>query len=292
MESLYTCLYCTRALTRAPRAVPGKRVVRFVSGSQRRLTPPSPTQDGARSSRSPLQVIKSATSKPPTRLASTAAARVQEEDHVERQNIPSTDYGQYRPSILLNENNLFHPFSQSPIPQMRQRAACTKQNAYCPHPVHRPTRLPTSPHDPEARKLTGEEAQPPAHVDFECPDCGIATYCCEEHWADDYEAHLEICDTLRQINEDDHDLRSGRWFPEFEYPGPQIDEIVVNMTTWDTLLYTRGFEAINEDRSMRQATRLLTYPLTIGSVLHELSPYNIRAGGRLTVEGLKSLTGE
>ena len=103
---------------------------------------------------------------------------------------------------------------------------------------------------------------------------------------------MEICDTLRQINEDDHDLRSGRWFPEFDYPGPQLDEILVNMTSWDTYLYTRGFEAINEERSMRQATRLLTYPLTVGSVLHELSPYNIRAGGRLTTEGLKSLSGE
>ena len=108
---------------------------------------------------------------------------------------------------------------------------------------------------------------------------------------DDYEAHLEICDTLRQINEDDHDLRSGRWFSEFDYPLPQIDDILCNMTNWDTFLYTRQFEAINSDRSMRQVTRLLTYPLTIGSIIHELSPYDIRQGGRLTVEGLKSLSG-
>ena len=109
---------------------------------------------------------------------------------------------------------------------------------------------------------------------------------------DDYEAHLEVCDTLRQINEDDHDLHSGRFFPEFEYPlHPQLDEALVNMASWDTLLYTREFRAIDDERSMRQATRLLTYPLTIGSILHELSPYNIRKGGRLTVEGLKSLSG-
>lgn len=107
----------------------------------------------------------------------------------------------------------------------------------------------------------------------------------------DYEAHLEVCDTLRQINEDDHDLRSGRFFPEFDYAGTQMEEALVNMTNWDTLLYTRNFTAINNDRSMRQATRLLTYPLTIASVLHELSPYHIRDGGRLTPEGLKSLSG-
>jgi hypothetical protein len=132
---------------------------------------------------------------------------------------------------------------------------------------------------------------PPAHVDFECPDCGIPVYCSKEHWADDYEAHLQICDTLRQINEDDHDLRSGRLFPEFEYAGPQMEEALVNMTNWDTFLYTRNFNAINDDRSLRQVTRLLTYPVTIGSILHELSPYNLKAGGRLTAEGIKSFSG-
>lgn len=191
---------------------------------------------------------------------------------------------------LLLPNNLFHHFSSSPSPEIRRRAAFIKQNAYCPHPDHRQTRLPTNPDDAEARKaVTG--TLPPAHVSFECPDCGIPVSCSEEHWADDYESHLEICDTLREINEDDHDLRSGRFFPEFEYPGAQIEEAMVNMTNWDTYLYSREFRAINDERSLRQATRLLTYPVTIASVLHELSPYSIRSGGRLTVEGLKSLSG-
>lgn len=191
---------------------------------------------------------------------------------------------------LLLPNNLFHPFSSSPSPEIRRRAAFIKQNAYCPHPDHHQTRLPTNPDDPEARKSV-QGNSPPVHVKFECPDCGIPVSCSEEHWADDYEAHLEICDTLREINEDDHDLRSGRFFPEFEYPGDQIEEAMVNMTNWDTFLFSREFRAINDERSLRQATRLLTYPVTIGSVLHELSPYSIKKGGRLTVEGLKSLSG-
>lgn len=191
---------------------------------------------------------------------------------------------------LLLPNNLFHPFSKSPSPDIRRRAAFIKQNAWCPHPEHRQTRVATDPNDPEAKKaVTG--TSPPQHVSFECPDCGIPVSCSEEHWADDYESHLEICDTLREINEDDHDLRSGRFFPEFEYPGDQIEEAMVNMTNWDTFLYSREFRAINDERSLRQATRLLTYPVTIGSILHELSPYNIKSGGRLTVEGLKSLSG-
>ena len=99
-----------------------------------------------------------------------------------------------------------------------------------------------------------------------------------------------ICDALKEANEDDHDLRSGRFFPEFEYPGEQMDEALVNFTNWDTLLYTREFRAINDERSLRQVTKLLTYPITVASFVHELSPYDIRH--RLTVEGLKSVSGK
>ncbi|KAK2740449.1 hypothetical protein FQN57_006076 [Myotisia sp. PD_48] len=191
---------------------------------------------------------------------------------------------------LLQPNNLFHPYSSSPSPEIRRRAAYIKQHAFCPHPSHQQTRTPVSPEDPEARKSADLANQPPAHSNFECPDCGVPIYCSEEHWMTDFEAHLEVCEKIRQINEDDHDLVSGRFFHEFDYPGVQEDEFVVNMTNWDTLLYTREFSAVNDDRSMRQVTRMLTYPVTIASVLHELSPYNIQSGGRLTPEGLKSLS--
>lgn len=194
--------------------------------------------------------------------------------------------------LLLRPDNLFHSFSKSPIPEIRRRAAYMKSNAYCPHSSHHQAHLPTASHNSRTNAAEVEASLPPAHVKFECPDCGIPVHCCEEHWADDYENHIEICDTLRQVNEDDHDMRSGRSFPEFEYPQPQIEEILPNMTNWDTYLYTREYNAINDERSLRHATKLLTYPLTIGSVLHELSPYNIRRGGRLTTDGLKSLSGK
>jgi splicing suppressor protein 51 len=170
-----------------------------------------------------------------------------------------------RRTLVLTEDNLFNSFTDSPIPQIRKRAAFMRQHAYCPHPDHKPTRAAKNPMDLEARK-SSESGAPPAHVDFECPDCGIPVYCCEEHWADDYEAHLEVCDVLRQ-------------------------EILVNMTSWDTYLYTRDFDALNKDREMRQATKLLTYPMTIASIINELSPYNIRKNGRMTPEGLKSFSG-
>ena len=192
---------------------------------------------------------------------------------------------------VLQADDLFHPFSKSPIPEMRNRAAYIKQHAYCPHPDHKLTRLPTVvPKDGEEAAKEGH--LPPAHVHFECPDCGIPVYCSEGHWMEDYENHLQICDTLKEINEDDHDLRSGRVFPEFRFGDEQMPESVVNLTNWDTYLYTRQFNAVDEERGMRHATRLLTYPVTIGSVLHELSPYDIKQGGRLTTEGLKSFSGK
>lgn len=286
METTFTCIRCVRAISvqNAPRT--SSKLAQLATGARKLSSKSQPPPPRSILTRIENDVFKET----PKRQASTATAPAEQPDNFERP-FQYPEYGDYRPGLRLSPDDLFHPFSQSPVPEMRQRALYTKNHAYCPHPIHRQTRVPASPNDPEARKLTTDEAQPPAHVSFECPDCGIATYCSEEHWADDYENHLEICDTLRQINEDDHDLRSGRYFAEFEYPGPQLDEILVNMTNWDTMLYTRQFEAINEDRAMRQATRLLTYPATIASILHELSPYSIRRGGRLTTEGLKSLSG-
>ena len=201
---------------------------------------------------------------------------------------------------LLLPDNLFHSFSHSPIPEIRRRAAIMRSQAYCPHPSHHRTRYASGPFDPENRKPlpgdhteTGAPPLPPKHVSYECPDCGVPVSCCEEHFLEDFEAHLEVCEILRQANEDDHDLRSGRFNPEFLYPGPQRDEtFLLNMSDWDTLLYTRDFKAVNDERAMRQLTRLMTYPMTIATVLHELSPYGLNHDvRRLTPEGFRSLGG-
>lgn len=283
------CLRCVRQLARFSRQATkriGQSPVKNFSTTAKRQHKVFPEQQQIFA-----QQARQWSSKQPTQRAAAHAAQYQNDDF-ETSRYPSnlSPYGEYRAPLLLRPDNLFHSFAESPIPEIRRRAQFMRHNAYCPHKSHKPTRQAQSPRDSEARKKPEISKAPPAYVNFECPDCGIPVYCCEDHWADDYEAHVEICDTLKQINEDDHDLRSGRWFHEFEYPGPQIDEILVNMTNWDTFLYTRQFEAINEDRSMRQATRLLTYPVTIGSVLHELSPYSVKRDGRLTFEGLKSLS--
>lgn len=60
------------------------------------------------------------------------------------------------------------------------------------------------------------------------------------------------------------------------------------MGNWDVFLYTRGFPSIDTERSRRHVSKLLTYPLTIGSILHESSPYTLR-NQRLLPEGLRSI---
>lgn len=48
---------------------------------------------------------------------------------------------------------------------------------------------------------------------------------------------------------------------------------------------------MDTERSRRHASKLLTYPITIGSVLHQHS-YLMTSNQRLTPEGSRSLAGE
>jgi len=286
MASKSICSRCLRlAASSSPRTASQSNTARrnFTTSSSKTPSTPRKIHHSARQKAAAGQNVASQPYQDPNTIAPLGAIRGRSTDK------DASDKAADRSQILLQPNNLFHSYTNSPSPAIRQRAAVMRQNAYCPHPEHQATRAPISPLDLEARK-TG--SLPPAHVRYECPDCGIPVSCSEEHFASDYEAHLEICDVLREINEDDHDLVSGRFFPEFEYPGMSMEEAQINMTNWDTLLYSREFSAIDDERSMRQVTRLLTYPITVGSVLHELSPYSIGKTGRLTGEGLRSLSGK
>ncbi|KAJ9055952.1 translational activator for mitochondrial COX1 [Entomophthora muscae] len=123
---------------------------------------------------------------------------------------------------------------------------------------------------------------------FSCPDCGLPTHCSEKHYELGLEHHKKYCSLLREINEDEHDLRSGRKFPEFKFPGPSFVEAATNLASWDTFFVTRNFKSIDDERSVRHVSKLLTYPLTIGSILHPFGPHRPGTTG-LTLEGSKSL---
>ncbi|KZP23627.1 hypothetical protein FIBSPDRAFT_1042788 [Athelia psychrophila] len=175
------------------------------------------------------------------------------------------------PPPVLAQDDLFHPFSKSPFPYFKERGEAISKLAPCPVCA-------------ESYKTTKVI---PHAVKFECPDCGWPTHCSGEHWEAD-EEHAKYCSRLREVNEDDHDLRSGRRIREFEMPGPQAYEEAVSFANWDTLWYTRGFPSMDTERSRRHASKLLTYPLTIGSVLHQHSPLTLN-NQRLTSEGSRSL---
>lgn len=176
--------------------------------------------------------------------------------------------------LLVKQNDLFHPLSKSPIKEMREKGLLIQQHGCCPTCVE------------ETSAKEGKAAtRVPA---FECPDCGYPTHCSKQHWTNDRSHRSEACGYLREANEDEHDLRSGRTLREFEFPSAQLPEVVVNMSNWDTFLYTRSFTNVESDRSMRHVSKVLTYPITIGAVLHQYSPFTLNTG--LTPEGLKSMT--
>jgi splicing suppressor protein 51 len=198
---------------------------------------------------------------------------------------------------ILSQDNLFHPFSASPFPALVARGEAIKSLAPCP--------VCASNYDDTHDHPTAQ----PRPIAFECPDCGWPTHCTEEHWLADTN-HARYCSRLREVNEDEHDLRSGRRLREFELPGafplrprtllqtfrsaspgPQDTEASISFSNWDVFWYTRNFPSMDTERSRRHASKLLTYPITIGSVIHQYSALTL-GNQRLTPEGSRSLAGE
>jgi len=160
--------------------------------------------------------------------------------------------------------NRFHPWDQSPYPQLRERANRIMEVAKCP--------------------VTGKNIQ------YVCPLSGIPTHHSKEAWEMDKNYHEnKIYEKLRKVNIYEHDLRSGRPFPEFEFPLSQGRDRVINMTNWDLFFYTRGFYSMDTEFQLAAMTKMLSYPLTIASILSQFSPYFLNPKGPITLEGLKSL---
>ncbi|KAG4304310.1 hypothetical protein PORY_002285 [Pneumocystis oryctolagi] len=158
------------------------------------------------------------------------------------------------------EDNLFHRLSQSPIQSLREKANTIKKYAKCP--------ISDNP------------------IFFECPNCGYPTHHSELEWKIDNE-HEKFCKKLREINEDEHYLHSKKELYDLSFPESQFKDATINFQSWYSFFHTRSFETVNSPRSIRYLSKILTYPLTLLSIIHEGSPYNIKNG--LTLEGLKSL---
>lgn len=115
-----------------------------------------------------------------------------------RRNPSSTSGPSSKPPAapLLAQNDLFHPFSHSPFPALVDKANRIKSVSLCPTSLEK--------HDERIR---------PA---FDCPDCGWPTHASQARWVEGKEEHSEYCGRLREVNEDEHDIRSGRPMDEFE----------------------------------------------------------------------------
>lgn len=173
--------------------------------------------------------------------------------------------------LLDNKNNKdvletpFHNWDESPYEDIRTRAAFIRTRALCP--------------------VTKKS------VNFVCPYSGIPTHHSEEAWENDEEYHTKKkYELLKKVNLYEHDLRSGRKFDEFVFPGEQAQDFTTNMSSWDSFFYTRDFNPMNTEFNLAAASKVLTYPITIGSVLHKLSPYGMDRGSAVTLEGLRSLS--
>ncbi|KAG7663801.1 MSS51 [[Candida] subhashii] len=168
------------------------------------------------------------------------------------------------PTTKESERTLYK-WDESPYEDIRTRAAFIRAKALCPV-THKP-------------------------VNFVCPYSGIPTHHSEEAWKNDTEYHAQKkYELLKQVNLYEHDIRSGRKFGEFAFPGEQDRDYQVNLSNWDTFFYTRDFAPMNDEFNLAVATKVLTYPITIASILHKFSPYKVEPKGPLTLEGLKSLS--
>lgn len=160
--------------------------------------------------------------------------------------------------------NRFHPWDSSPSAELRTRAAFIRLNLKCP--------------------VTAKDIQ------YTCPISGIPTHHSAELWEQDTKYHSsKTPEMLKKVNIYEHDLRSGREFPEFDFPTDQHPDRLINIGNWDQFFYTRQFYSMDTEFQLAVVTKLLSYPMTIASVLHQYSPYLMKPKGPVTLEGLKSL---
>lgn len=157
-----------------------------------------------------------------------------------------------------------YPWDESPHEDLRTRAAFIRTKALCPV-----TRKP---------------------VRYVCPLSGIPTHHDRQAWENDinYQKN-KIYEKLKKVNLYEHDIRSGRKFDEFVFPGPQNQDYTTNLSNWDSFFYTRDFTPMNTEYNLAAATKVLSYPITIAALLHKFSPYQSKPKGPLTLEGMKSL---
>lgn len=161
------------------------------------------------------------------------------------------------PPAKNSEQRLYN-WDESPHEDIRTRSAVIRARASCPV-THKP-------------------------VSFVCPYSGIPTHASEEAWKQDTAYHSQKrYEVLKQANLFEHQQRERKF--DIVFPAEQEKEFAVNLSSWDTYFYTRDYPPMDDFMS-GVYSKLLTYPLTIGSILHQYSPYRDK---EITFEGAKSI---
>jgi len=128
METGYTCLRCCRLLGRSNNISVSKKVVQLKPFNNRSFSSTTKKHHQPVRLTSKINPGRVTAAKNLSRSASQAAAREEEPDNLERHVQLPNDFADYHPPRhILRPDNLFHPFSQSPVPQIRQRALYTKR---------------------------------------------------------------------------------------------------------------------------------------------------------------------
>lgn len=98
--------------------------------------------------------------------------------------------------LILSQNDLFHKLSESPFEALREKGERIRTYSICP--------------------VSYEKYHEQVAVKYECPNCGFPSHASEERWVEGKAEHDEYCPRIREVNEDEHDIRSGRRIVEFE----------------------------------------------------------------------------
>lgn len=113
---------------------------------------------------------------------------------------------------ILESDDLFHQFNESPIKIVAELSTIIEESGVCPTCVKDEDIYLFQAKSLEERQRMTKCPQ------YYCLHCGLPTHCSKEHYDMDIENHLLLCPTLKQYNEDLHDLKSNRKFPEFNFP--------------------------------------------------------------------------
>lgn len=129
-------------------------------------------------------------------------------------------------------------------------------------------------------------------VEFFDPVSGLPTHSSKEAYLKDTNyTESNRPELLKLAVAYENDSISKRDFPEYDLAQEQAQGQLISYNNWDSWFYTRQFNSMETQFHVAQASKFLTYPITIASILASNTPYFLtNKQGSITHEGLKSLS--